>query len=139
MQDRTFATAVGALALVGVAGALTLRPRSDEEFPSRIGVTVNVDADRVQAFWHDTEQMRRAGFDPRLFASPQEQSENRLTWRWGAVRVDPAPGERGVEVRVESRKSGLPGALQRERLREGLRRMKMLLETGEIATARPHA
>jgi hypothetical protein len=141
MQERPLVTAVGALALVGVAGALTLRPPRDDDdddaYPSRVGITLNVDPARAHAFWCDPEQIQSAGLDPRAFAAPHEKGENRLAWRWGTVRVDPAPGARGVEVRIASRKSGLPGALTRERLREGLRKMKMLLETGEIATARP--
>ncbi|MDI3339904.1 MAG: SRPBCC family protein [Sphaerobacter sp.] len=63
----------------------------------------------------------------------------------GEVRFSPAPGERGTEVRVRleyDRPAGLLGATVAQlvgrgadrQVREGLRRFKRIMETGEIPT-----
>ena len=66
----------------------------------------------------------------------------------GSVRFDPAPGSRGTEVRVDlvyevpgGRAAQLVGKLfgeePEQQIDEDLRRLKQILEAGEIATARP--
>jgi uncharacterized membrane protein len=65
----------------------------------------------------------------------------------GTVRFEPAPGQRGTVVRVEllhgaprgrvaARAAKILGAAPEAAIRDDLRRLKQLMETGEIATTR---
>lgn len=81
-----------------------------------------------------------------------DQPDHMLSWRSvpgsavenrGAVRFEPAPGDRGTEVHVEltyrppagrvgHATAWIFGTSARQQVREGLRRVKQLLEVGEI-------
>lgn len=97
-----------------------------------------------------------AGFTVEWEAEMTDDRPNEwITWRslegstvpnWGSVRFDPAPGSRGTELRVElfyevpgGRVSQLIGKLFGEepelQINEDLRRLKQILEAGEIARA----
>ena len=86
-----------------------------------------------------------------------ERPNERIAWQSlpgstvpnrGSVRFDPAPGSRGTEVRVElfyevpgGRAAQLVGKLfgeePEQQIDEDLRRLKQILEAGEIAVGRP--
>jgi uncharacterized membrane protein len=90
----------------------------------------------------------------------QDEPGRRLSWRSvgptpapnaGWIRLDPAPGGRGTEVRAHMRyeapggrwgaaAAAVAGRGPGEQLREGLRRLKSILETGRVPTVegQPH-
>jgi uncharacterized membrane protein len=97
--------------------------------PRDEAITINASADRIREIWRSRHQLPEAltAYDP--------------TGEDGLIRMRPAPGSRGTEVRVRLSHAGAPGVLDRAaglvghdeatRLREALRTLKQVVETGE--------
>jgi uncharacterized membrane protein len=96
-------------------------------------ITINRPLGEVYRAWRSADRP--------TFISPEieitgEREHEWIAWRSveaseveqsGTVRFEHAPGGRGTEVHVE-----VFGAAARQQLREELRRLKQLLETGEV-------
>jgi uncharacterized membrane protein len=122
----------------------------------RHALTVQRPRAEVYAFWQDPQNRSRflPGMQPQEWKVVREEPDVRMAWEahaagavehCGEVTFHDAPGGRGTEVKVTiafTPVGGRPGqALSKlsgntpgERLAEGLRRMRQLLEAGEIAT-----
>jgi hypothetical protein len=98
---------------IGVAGgaALAARARRREAAqPARAAITIAAAEEAIRAAWGDPAVGAPAGIELRCMA---------------------APGEGATEVRVESAAGGTRARWQ---MQSALRRLKQLVETGEIAT-----
>ena len=149
----------GALSEVQVTEAITIK-RSIEEvyafwrdfanFPRFMRHLESVEVNGRQSHWRAKGP---AGFKVEWEAEMLEDVENeRISWRslenadvenHGSVRFAHAPGSRGTEIRVHLHYSPPAGRLGRgiawllgsdpeSQIREDLRRVKQLLETGEV-------
>lgn len=120
--------------------------------------TINRDVDAVYSAWHDRDELPDVlRYLRSLDAEVLEDIPNtRVVWRscgrsphghaHGSVSFRRAPGDRGTELRVEIEYTPATGragdaiarfirAAPEQRIGEDLRRLKQLLETGEIARA----
>lgn len=122
--------------------------RLPDVFQHVISVTDHGDG---HSTWRVRGPMRKLEWDA---VTTVDEPGHRIAWRSlpggdvhheGEVVFEPAPGDRGTEVRVHMKYSppggkmgallsGLMGKSPRQSLREDLRRLKQLVECGEIAT-----
>lgn len=110
--------------------------------------TINREPEAVYGAWRQLDQLpdvlrHLRSLQPDL---TEDIPNTRLAWRTGAVSFRRAPGGRGTELRVEIVYSPVIGragsavarllrAAPEQRIQEDLRRLKQLLETGEVARA----
>jgi hypothetical protein len=100
----------GALVLDVLAGIRASRRRPQVAKP--VAITILASAEVIDRFWRDPERHRAAFFH--LNASTPKQ-------------LRPAPGGRGTEVLLH-----VDNLITATRVRNDLRRLKQLLETGEL-------
>lgn len=114
------------------AGAAVLLLRRGEA--PRTSVTVCVD--RASAFrtWLEEDTLELAGLQ---LGDPLEMQPNeRIEWATRVLALRDAPISPATEMHLEGSAAIAPGEPGRSALKEELRRMKMLIETGEIATGK---
>lgn len=154
---------LGGMALVGTASAKAVR----REMSCEVSCTINRPAGEIYSFlrdsqnWIDQFAAERRGNQSATSAPltlTGEQPDQSLSWQAGdghrydvILRFQPAPGNRGTEVHAHVRTPSTTrligelfqsagGQSLEQRTRESLRRVKQLLEAGEIATTdgQPH-
>jgi uncharacterized membrane protein len=120
--------------------------RSEKSIRVSRTFTINREPEVVYAAWRQLDQLPDVlrylrSLQPDL---TEDIPNTRLAWRAGSVSFCRAPGGRGTELRVEIMYSPVIGragsvvarvlrAAPEQRIQEDLRRLKQLLETGEIA------
>lgn len=152
---------LGGAVVVGTASAKAV-PR---EMSCEVSCTINRPAGEIYSFLRDShnwiDQFAADGNQGATSASltlTGEQRDQSLSWQAGdghrydvILRFQPAPGNRGTEVHAHVRTPSTTrligelfqsagGQSLEQRTRESLRRVKQLLEAGEIATTdgQPH-
>ena len=159
------AASVGGVLAADIACAVQLArraPDASETAAVRVSktFTINREPDVVYAAWRELDTLPDVLRHLRSIESDtlEEIPNSRIAWRsskrvagervHGAVHVRRAPGNRGTELRVEIAYTPLGGraanaiarllrAAPEQRIEEDLRRLKQLLETGEIARSAP--
>jgi hypothetical protein len=139
-SDRT-RTTLASIAVLGVTGLdLFCARRADgngqtgisgaADMPREEAITINATADRLREAWRNRDQL------------PHALREHTLDGEDRTVRFRVAPGGRATEMRVRlshggsrgviDRAAGLVGRDEVSLLRDALRQLKQIVETGEI-------
>ncbi|MGH7329375.1 MAG: hypothetical protein ACREJX_13595 [Polyangiaceae bacterium] len=131
-QSRAAKWALGGVGVAVAAGAAVLLLRRGEA--PRTSVTVCVDRATAFQAWLDEETLELAELQ---FGEPLEMQPNeRIEWTTRVLALHDAPISALTEMHLEGSAGLASGELGRSTLKEELRRMKMLIETGEIATGK---
>jgi hypothetical protein len=132
-QSRAAKWALGGVGVAVAAGAAVLLLRRGES--PRTSVTVCVDRPTAFRAWLDDDMLELASLEQ--LGEPLEMQPNeRIEWTTRVLAFRDAPISASTEMHLEGSGAIAPGELGRSALREELRRMKMLIETGEIATGK---
>lgn len=134
LRNRSKQPARTAGAMVAVAGIsvadLYAATRMGNGTPKtrnpKAAITVRLPVDEVYAFWRNSRELPTSTIE-RDPESIEDRPNELLSWKAGTVRFREAPGHRGTEIELE-----LSRAVALEFVKDDLRRVKQVLETGEV-------